>query len=227
MPYLAEDLMLLLLDDESGRSVVERNVQDRVLAGAVLLELANTGRVSEAEPRDDVKTGRLVVRDGSSTGDPLLDAAIDELETKPIKARRAIEILSNGTREMVLDGLVARGLVRRDKSTVLGIFPRTSWPAVDTEHEGSVRERLNLVLIAGGTPDVHIGSLITLLHAADATHKVIPGDKKRLRSRAKEVVENHGEWAGTATRKSIESLRSSVQTVVIAAGATGAGGGGC
>ena len=71
---LAEDLLLLLLDDESGRSVVDGTRRDYAVAGAVLVELARLGRVSPAEPGDDAKEGYAVVREGSPTGDPVLDA---------------------------------------------------------------------------------------------------------------------------------------------------------
>ncbi|WP_206035927.1 GPP34 family phosphoprotein, partial [Prescottella equi] len=56
---IAEDLLLLLLDDESGDPLVDGTRLPRVLAGAVLLELALDGYVTPADQGEDVKRGRL------------------------------------------------------------------------------------------------------------------------------------------------------------------------
>jgi Golgi phosphoprotein 3 (GPP34) len=48
MTLLAEDVLLLLLDDASGKPIVDGTKLDRVLAGALLLELALAGRVTPA-----------------------------------------------------------------------------------------------------------------------------------------------------------------------------------
>jgi hypothetical protein len=214
MPSLAEDLTLLLLDDNSGRPVVDGTSWDNVLAGAVLLELANAGRVSPAGAEDDAKEGRLVVRDGSATGDPVLDIGLSRLETKPVKGKRAVELLVKGTRDAVLERLGERGLVRREESKLLGIFPRKSWPAADTEHESEIRQRLTGVLFDGKEPDAHIGGLVSLLHAINAVHKVVDGDKKQLRARAKEIAQ--GEWAGAAVKEAVQAVQA-VMIAVIAA----------
>jgi hypothetical protein len=209
MPSLAEDLVLLLFDDESGRPVVDWLSLDNAVAGVVLLELANSGRVSPAED-DEAKPGRLVVRDDSATGDPVLDTALSRLDAKPVKAQRAVEVLVKGTREAVLDQLAGRGLLRREESKVLGLFPRSTWPALDSAHENEVRSRLDAVLVRGEEPDAHIGGLVALLDAINAVHKVVDGDKKALRARAKEVAE--GAWAGDAVKKAVQT----VQTAIIA-----------
>ena len=66
---LAEDLLLLLTDDDS-------NEVDVALGGALLVELALTHRVDVAGPDERVREGRPVVKDPSSTGDGLLDEAL-------------------------------------------------------------------------------------------------------------------------------------------------------
>lgn len=192
---------------------------DNAVAGAVLLELANLGRVTPAEEDDNSKDDRLIVRDSSSTGDSVLDNGLSRLEIKPIKGKRAVELLVKGTRDAVLDRLVERGLVRREESKVLGMFPRKSWPVTDTEHENEVRDRLNAVLLRGEDPDAHVGGLVALLNAVGAIHKVVEGNKKELKARAKEVAE--GEWAGAAVKQAITKVQATITAAIVVSVAAG------
>ena len=76
---LPEDLLLLLIDDESGRALVDGTRLDLALAGAVLLELAERGHVGLSEPGGEVKPGRVVVTRAGLTLDPVLDDAMEHI----------------------------------------------------------------------------------------------------------------------------------------------------
>src|SRR6201991_1301396 len=141
MPSLAEDLLLLLLDDESGRSVVDGTRRDQAIAGAGLVDLVCAGRTTPAEPGEVAPEGYAVVRDGAATDDPILDAALPKLAKKPVEMERAVELLAADSGKAVLDRLVERGLIRREETKVLGIFRLQSWPAVDVAHEAEGRKR--------------------------------------------------------------------------------------
>ncbi len=213
--------MLLLLDDDSGRPLVDGMVLDLALAGAVLVELVMSGRVSSAGPADDAKKGRLLVRDTSPIDDPILDQALDRLDAKdPVKAQRAVELLTKGLRPAVLERLTDRGLVRREEHKVLGIFPRKSWPAAAAEHEKGVRARLSKALVGGQAPDVHTGSLISLLDAVDALHKVVTDDRKQLKARAAEI--GTSAWAGGAVKEAVEAVQAAVMMAAVLAATTAA-----
>jgi hypothetical protein len=210
MPTLAEDLMLLLLDDETGRPLVNSTSADNALAGAVLLDLVHAERVDAPEDK------KLRVRDASPLGDPVLDAGLQRLGDKDsLKPQRAVELLRKNVRKAVLDQLVNRGLVRREESKVLGLFPRTSWPAVDSAHEDEVRTGLAAALVDGEQPDARAGGLVALLHAVNAVHKVVDGDKKALRARAKQISEDN--WAGTAVKKAVQAVQAGVIAATTAA----------
>jgi hypothetical protein len=78
MTLIAEDLLLLLLDDESGKAVLDDTRLSRVLAGALLVELALDERISpategNATKGNATKGGRVVVRNSQPSGDQLLD----------------------------------------------------------------------------------------------------------------------------------------------------------
>jgi len=67
---IAEDLLLLITDDSSGRLAVLGAQADAALGGAVLVELALMGKADLSVEADAGKPGRLVVRDPSPPGTP-------------------------------------------------------------------------------------------------------------------------------------------------------------
>ena len=87
---------------------------------------------------------------------------------------------------------------------MLGLFPRTRWPARDNSHEQSVRRALTVVLVDGARPDARTGALVALLHAVDRAHKTVPHEglgSRQVRKRAKQVAE--GQWAAKAVKDAI------------------------
>jgi hypothetical protein len=205
---LAEDLVLLLLDPGTGRAVVDGTSLDRVIGGALLLDLAGRERITAD---GDGAKARLPVVDATPTGDPLLDDALARLD-EPLRAQKAVERLARGTRTPVLERLVEKELVHRERSRVLGVFPTTTWTPGAAETE--LRGRVAGVLRDGARPDQHLALLISLVHAVKAEHKVVEGQRKQLRARAAEVAE--GEWAGQAVRKAVEAVQASVMAAVVA-----------
>jgi Golgi phosphoprotein 3 (GPP34) len=218
---IAEDLALLLFDPGTGRAVVDSTSFDRAIGGALLLDLATRERVTA----DGAGARALLTATGAvPTGDPLLDAALARLD-KPLRAQKAVERLARGTRTPVLERLVERGLVRRERSRLLGVLPVTTWPAVDPGPAKELRGRVAAVLRDGARPDQHLALLISLVHAVKAEHKVADGARRQLRTRAAEVAE--GEWAGHAVRKAVQAVQTSVAAALaVSATAAGSSGGG-
>ena len=73
---IAEDVLLLLVADRTGKFLVDSTRLDNVLAGAVLVELATIERVGFAPDGHRVRPGRMVVLDPAPPGEPLLDRAL-------------------------------------------------------------------------------------------------------------------------------------------------------
>jgi hypothetical protein len=103
---------------------------------------------------------------------------------------------------------------------VLGLFPRKSWPAVDSAHEDSVRAELTAALVGGERPSDRAGALIALLHAIGAVPKVVQGDKKAIKARAGEIGE--GDWASAAVKKAVQAIQAAVTAAIVVASTTGA-----
>jgi Golgi phosphoprotein 3 GPP34 len=205
---LTEDLVLLLLDPATGRAVVDSTSFDRAIGGALLLDLATRERVTAD---GDGARARLSVVDAAPTGDPLLDTALERLN-KPVRAQKAVERLARGTRTPVLEHLAERGLVRKERTRLLGLLPITTWTPGDAAKE--LRGRVAGVLRDGAEPAPHVAMLISLVHAVKAEHKVVDGPRRQLRARAAEIA--NGEWAGQAVRKAVQAVEASVLAAVMA-----------
>jgi Golgi phosphoprotein 3 GPP34 len=219
---IAEDLLLLLVDDTTGRFLVESTKLDNVLAGAVLVELATIERLGLPPEGSGLRRGRMVVLDPTQPGDPVLDSALATVAaSRPAKPEQLIAKLRRRLRATLLERLSAAGVLRRSTRKLLGILPRTTWPAVDSSHKLELRARLQAVLVAGATPDGRTAALVSLLAAVNAAHKVVDGDRKLVRARAKDIAA--GDWAGAAVKKAIDAVNASI-AIVIAAGAVAAGG---
>ncbi len=215
---LAEDLLLLLTDDDTGRLVVSGYEMDIALAGAHLTELSLAGRVGT----DDKK--RIVVLDASPTGDEILDRALAVLqEREGKKPSSVLSELGKGVREALYERLTSIGILRAEHGRVLGIFPSTSWPTSSADHEAALRRALTAVLVQGVTPQPREGVLIALLSALRSTHRVVDPqqhDLKRrdLDRRAKEVAE--ASWASDAVRETIDAMTAAMVVTIAAAAAT-------
>ena len=221
---LAEDVLLLLLNDSTGKAAVDTTRLDLALAGGVLLDLATLGRVNVTGQDEPVKRGRLVVRDARPTDDAVLDEALRRIdELGPKKPESVLPKLAKGLRQSLLERLIGRGILRAQEGRVLGIFPTHSWPAIDSDHERQVRAGLHDVLVTGRTPAPREAALVSLLQAIDQVPKVL-GDvgvpARELRRRAKDVSE--GGFADDAVRRAVQAVNAATTAAVMVAVSAGA-----
>lgn len=212
---IAEDLLLLLLDDDNGKLTLTSYPQT-VLGGALLVELA-IARCVEVEEKTSLWRSAKVRATGEPPADPVLRTAYDVVAAKPRTAQDLVDRLGKGVKEQLATRLAGRGILERRDDRVLGIFPRTRWPAADSSHEREVRQRLEAVLVQGVEPDERTGALVALLSAIDKPHKVVDHrgvSAGQVRKRAKTVAE--GDWAAKAVREAIAASTAAVTAAVAA-----------
>lgn len=213
---LAEELLLLAYNDETGRATTGSTELDCGLAGAVLLELALAGRI-------DIVDGRVSVVDATATGDPVTDGVLERL-ARAGKARKAewwVGKLRSKTRPGVLARLTERGILRQERHKIMGLFPVRRYPSVDPAVESAVRARLDLAVMKGVEPDVRTAALASLLHACGLARRTFPElNRRQLKARMKEIDE--GQWAGAAVRKAIQSIHAAVAAGAAVAASTAA-----
>ncbi len=223
---IAEDLLLLLLDDEKGNVVGTSHLQT-VLGGALLIELAMSGAVTVEEKSSKWRSAKIQVGPEAAPDDELLRRAMAEISEKERSAQDLVNRLGKGLKDELADRLVRRGILERREDKVLGLFPRTRWPAVDSSHEEAVRRSLTAALVQGVTPEPRTAALVSLLSAIDRAHKVVDRDglpAGQVRKRAKEIAK--GEWAAKAVKDAIAASTAAITAAVVASTAATTSSGG-
>jgi hypothetical protein len=221
---IAEDLLLLLTDDETGRLTVRADEVDVALGGAVLLELALQERIGLTGQGGSGKSGRVVVHDGPPTGDAVLDAGLALLtQRQGRKPSEAIRPLAKNLRQTCYARLAAAGVVRSEDGRILGIFPTQRWPAQDREHEAGVRRQIGEALLEQLRPQPRVAGLIALLHAlraeglgVDARAHALP--MRELRRRADRIARD--DWASAAVRAVLDEMTAAIAASVAITAAT-------
>jgi hypothetical protein len=220
---LAEDLLLLITDDASGRLAAAGSQVDAGLGGANLVELTLLGKVDITGEQDQGKPGRIIVRDPAPPEDDVLDAALETLAARQgSKPSAVIGPLGKNLRPVLYERLAAAGVLRAGRGRALGIFPTRTWPTQDPGHEAEVRQLVTQALVQPGEPDERTAALIALLHALRCEHKVVDPkpyqlSRRELRARAAEVAQ--GNWASEAVRKAIDEMMAAVAAAVAASAA--------
>ena len=209
MSLIAEDMLLLLLDDEKGTIVGTSHLQI-VLGGAMLIELATTGTVIVEEKQGMWKSAKVRVQ-------PAPCPTTSCCGGQPTRRREGAVGPGPGdpARQRGQGGAARPAGAARYPRAHGGQGPRpvpaTRWPTVDSTHEDAVRRQLTAALVQGVQPDQHTACLIALLAAIDRAHKVVDRDglpAGQVRKRAKEIAQ--GEWAAKAVRDAIAASTAAV-----------------
>ena len=227
---LAEDLLLLLTDDTSGRLSAWEVKVDFLLAGANLVELALMGRVEGSREVKPIRflginrqVDRLVVRDPSPTGDAVLDAALQIAIRSKGRLLWAIRKSRMNLRWTLYMRLVSSGMVRDESTSLLG---RDRWPVQDSRHIAEVRRPVIEALVEQTTPDTRSAALIALLHTIRHEPTIVGvghrAEISRLIERRGTVIARSS-WAPEAVRDSIDAI---IATTGKQARLAGEGGGG-
>ncbi|MFC3125670.1 GPP34 family phosphoprotein [Pseudoroseomonas globiformis] len=162
---MPEELLLLMLDDESGR-LIDRAAPsgDYALVAAILAEL-------EVENRIDAGVERVVLLDPRPTGDAALDDVLARIgaEVEPRGSRWWIEALASEAdrlRDHYFDKLVERGVLKLEEGRFLWFFAERRYPILSDKEEREVKARLMSVIFEDHTPAPRDALLIGLARAA-------------------------------------------------------------
>ncbi len=165
MLTLTEDLVLLALDDHSGRILPVDDIGYRhALAGAVLLDLALLGRLENQD-------GALHVSDRTNTGEDLLDRWREtiEAEKEPLELRvwiARLALASDQIETAALSSLVNRGILEKEETNFLWVFETRRYPMLDGTEEKEVKRRICDVLLSDEEPSQADAILVGLVDDA-------------------------------------------------------------
>jgi hypothetical protein len=191
VPRIAEELLLLLLDNASARPELEREPYERVLSAAVLLDLAHACRIRPAMDCEPVGAGRLVVLHASGPVDPLTVPALQLLLRHPLRPAAAIPKLRRTIPTALLQHLECTGQVRQIALPTKRFKRCYAWPLTDRSRASSARAALLSALFDGHRPDPITASIISLLYSVDGLGVLLSlNDRGRewVRNRAGEIA---------------------------------------
>jgi Golgi phosphoprotein 3 (GPP34) len=195
MAQIAEDLLLLLLDNASAQPGLDRSRRQRVLSAAVLLDLAYACRIRPAMGGDPVQAGRLLVLSGPDTGDPVQDLALQVLARRPMKPATAMAKLSRDVEPRLLAELERAGQIRPVRVGGKRFSRTWTWPLTDRTRVNRARAALLSALFDGQSPAPSTAAIISLLHAVDGLGALLSLNERGwrwVRDRAGEIAS--GSW---------------------------------
>jgi hypothetical protein len=216
---LVEEFTLLAYDDE-GRQVIGTGGLGYALGGTLLAELVLAGRIG-------VIDGEVRVVDPAPVGDEMVDGALAPIvgEGRGREPLHWVRRLGPAARPMVLNHLVAGGVLRAEHSRVLLVFPRVRYPSAygaEPPARAETRTRLRAAVEGTGAVDARTAALCALIEAAGMEKAAFPGmDRRELRTRLAEI--SQADWAAAAVRTAIRDVQ---HAVFISDGGSGGDGGG-
>lgn len=195
MAQIAEDLLLLLLDNASAQPALERDRCERVLAAAALLDLAYACRIRPAAPGDPIEAGRLVALAGGGPLDPVVEPAFRLLHQGPLRPSRAVSKLRKDTKARVEVHLEWLGQLRRIPLSTKRFNQDYALPLTNRERAGRARTDLLSALFDRRPPTPTTAGIVSLLHAVDGLGALLSLNDRGWRwvhARATEIAS--GSW---------------------------------
>ncbi|MEU4406461.1 GPP34 family phosphoprotein [Streptosporangium sp. NPDC023963] len=221
-PTLAEDLLLLLFQPNSGLrsgtgTIAGENTLFYTLAGAVLADLGLGDHV-----RTDSGWGgttRVEAVEDHPPSDDILRFTWDYLSEKPRGVQTVLAAVGPTMRGPLLDRLVERGDIRRASRRTLGLFDVKVLEDGGSGRRSRLLEDVRDVLVEGVEPRPRVAALAALLSGSGTLpqfHPEIPWTSSVI-TRAKELEQ--GSWgAGAAAEAVARTVTATiVNSVIIAA----------
>ena len=208
MLTFAEEILLLLLDDDYGGIAPDRTkVLDVLMSGAVLMDLAIQGRI-------DSDLENLFVVDSSPTGYSMMDSALAEIGRSKDTQNAQYWVLKLSDRgeefqKAALERLVQRGILKVVDDKFLWVFQTRRYPIIDDREEQEVRTRILEVLSSDKIPDPRDIALICLADAGGVFRLIMDKDAlERASGRIAQLrkMDLIGQAMSSAVRKLIDDI---------------------
>jgi hypothetical protein len=193
---IAEDLLLLLLDNPEAQPRLDRAALGRVLAAGLILDLALDCRVRPAQPEDPAPEGLLLALDGPVPLDPAVRPALAMLLERPLTPGAAVATLRKQAEDDVLDQLLRTGQIHQVSLTEHRLRRNHyRWPVKNRARVAVIRAEVLAALFETRRPEPVIAAVIGLLYAAGALGAVLELNDAGVQAaglRANEIA--GGDW---------------------------------
>ncbi len=196
MARIAEDLLLLLLDNPEAQPRLDRSALGRVLAAGLILDLALDCRVRPSQPEDAIPPGRLIALDGPVPLDPAVRPALAMLLERPMTPEAAVATLRRQAQDDVLDQLLRTGQIHQVSLTEHRLRRNHyRWPVKNRARTAVIRAEVLGALFETRRPQPVIAAVVSLLYAVDGLGAVLELNDAGVQAaglRANEIA--GGDW---------------------------------
>jgi len=218
MLTIAEELLLLALDDEKGNIVFSAaNSLGYGLAGAILSELT-------LEERITLEGKKVVITNDAPLEDKVLNRIASQIKdsAKSRSPRSWIERLNKTElRKELLQRLVEKGILQEKEEKVLGIFTRRRYPESQGAPEHSIRTRIQECLDGSREPDARTTMLLGLIKACNLVGEIVPKKEKRVVEKQIEQMMKNNPYS-KAVKASVDAMQAAIIAACVAASASAA-----
>ena len=212
---LHESILLLGLDDDSGKFTAESTYHSYGLAAAAITDLILSERIA-------IEDDRIVIRTNALTDDKLLNDILRRLQEqkKPPKVTDWIHHLvmrMGKLRPIAIEQLIRRGILERKEKKILWVFNVDRFPSRDVTPENRLRARLRRILFENNAPDPHERLLLGIVLASHLLPELAPD--KALRKEAKARIEalTAEDEMNRLLGRSIQEMQTAVMVTTTAA----------
>ncbi|MEE8107200.1 MAG: GPP34 family phosphoprotein [Planctomycetota bacterium] len=214
---LPEQLMLLVLRDDTGTMESSANMYQLALGGAILSELLLAGTITI----DDDKKKLVRFARQKRLRDPILNECLVLVSESKRSYNAATWVSRFGglkrLRHRIAEGLCRRGILEDSEDKVLFFFTRAIYPTINPAPERQLVTRMREA-IQGSSRDLD-PSVALLIALAQATGLLrIHFDKSELKERKDRIEQiTSGDLVGSATADAVRAAQQAAQAAVMSA----------
>jgi hypothetical protein len=218
---LAEELLLIALDDEKGTIISSAYLAISYgLAGAILMEMAENKKI-------EIEGKKLKLVNPGLTGDFVIDRVVEMISKsrKPHTLQHWVSQIGykiKDIKEKLLEDLINKGILEKREGKVLWIFTTKKYPTRYEKPENLVRKRIIDIVMKGVEADSGSLMLLSLIEACELTKEVFRDKKdyKIARKRIKEL--SAGDMVNKAIHEAVQAIQAAIAVSITASVAASA-----
>lgn len=184
---LKQKFLLIALDQNKGRFLIDALSLNYGIVGAILLELSEKEKVT-------VKNKKLIVTNSNLTKDDVLDECLN-LIIKSTKNRRVkfwinkIGNRANRLKRTILQELKQKNLINIQKRTYLwGLIKVYQYPVLNSKLINDIKKKLKNVVLGDEKPDLESVLFLSLMHSSKLS-RILFSNRKEYRKSNKRIKE--------------------------------------
>lgn len=184
---LTEELLLVALDDDTGRLIELLPFSlETAIAAALVMDLTLAARI-------DTDPTHLFVLSAAPTGNAILDDVLARVpaEPQPLSSAewlRRLAVPGPELRDRILARLVERGVLQSVEKRLLWVFKTRVYPPTSGLEEREVKSRVMTLLNNDDIPEARDAMLVGLLRATGIMERLLSEmEYQRLRARIDHV----------------------------------------